>query len=132
MSTSASAACDVAGATAAVSGGRPGTAARAALLVLCIASGAATPVCQALSELANLHEALAGSGPADADPDLAQLDPKQRSFVAAGRILYRSLVALVEGRAEEARSLREQFRDLVPFGADEMFRGRLARVGEMS
>lgn len=84
------------------------------------------------AELERLYEALARTVPPDLDPYLARLDAEQRSFVAAGRILYRFLVALVEGRAEEARSLREQFRDLVPFGTYEMFRGRMARADEMS
>lgn len=83
-------------------------------------------------ELESLYEDLARIQPLESDPYLAHLDAEQRTFVAAGRILYRSLVALVEGRAEEARSLREQFRDLVPFGTWEMFRGRLARADEMS
>ena len=82
-------------------------------------------------ELEGLYEALAAATPPDSDPYLANLDPKQRSFVAAGRILYRSLVALVEGRAEEARALRNQFRDLVPFGTYEMFRSRLARADDI-
>lgn len=81
-------------------------------------------------ELAALYDALAKATPPDADPYLRDLDAEQRGFVGAGRILYRSLVALVDGRDEEARELRDQFRDLVPFGTFEMFRNRLARADE--
>jgi spermidine synthase len=80
-------------------------------------------------ELDGFYAELATS--AGADPYLALLDDEQRGFVAGGRALYGALAAAARGDGAAARALRDEFRDLVPYGVYEMFRARLARADRL-
>ena len=71
-----------------------------------------------------LHE----TTPPARDPYLDALDTDERGFVRAGEILYRAFVALDAGDDDEARRMRDAFRDLVPYGTYEMFASGLARA----
>jgi hypothetical protein len=51
-------------------------------------------------------------------------------FVRAGEILYRAFVALDEGDTTRERILRDDFRELVPYGTYEIFASRLARADD--
>ena len=59
-------------------------------------------------------------------------DDAQRHFVAAGRILYRSLVAIAEFNADHAHGMCNALRDAVPYGPNGRLRSHRARVDEIA
>jgi spermidine synthase len=80
------------------------------------------------AELARFYGELRDRAPIARDPYLTRLDDRQRQFVRAGDVLYEAVVSRDLGDRKRALERAGEFRDLVPWDVERMFRNRLEEI----